>query len=163
VDRTEAERSVEEVGARPLRILEGGDPRLERTRIRDPGVQALDRLRLCVDGEHAPAAAEQFDGIPPVAAPQVDREPRPTEAVEGFQERVVGRPSPNGVVVLPPVAHVAEASGQATAVSAFSSDPKRARATYCPIPGEAMSSSPSTSTFPRSRTTSGEPVTSVPS
>src|SRR5215208_7241794 len=51
----------------------------------------------------------------------------------------------------------------ATALLARSSCPKRARATYCPIPAEATSSSPSTSTLPRSSTTSGEPVTSVPS
>ena len=39
----------------------------------------------------------------------------------------------------------------------------RARATKRPTPGSATSSSPSTSTWPRRRTTSGLPVTCVPS
>ena len=56
-----------------------------------------------------------------------------------------------------------ESSHQATAASAFSSSPNFARATNCPTPGEATSSSPSTSTWPRRSTTSGLPVTSVPS
>jgi dihydropyrimidinase len=46
---------------------------------------------------------------------------------------------------------------------ALSSSPNRARFTNCPMPGEATSSPPSTSTLPRSSTTSGAPVTSVPS
>ncbi len=44
-----------------------------------------------------------------------------------------------------------------------SSCPKAARSTNSPTPGSATSSSPSTSTLPRSSTISGEPVTSVPS
>jgi hypothetical protein len=51
----------------------------------------------------------------------------------------------------------------ATAGTAFSSSPNFARATNCPIPGEATSSPFSTRTLPRSSTTSGDPVTSVPS
>jgi hypothetical protein len=44
-----------------------------------------------------------------------------------------------------------------------SSSPKRARGTNRPIPGSATSSSLSTTTFPRSSTISGAPVTVVPS
>src|SRR5690242_21865322 len=47
--------------------------------------------------------------------------------------------------------------------SGASSSPKRARATKRPMPGDATSSSFSTSTFPRRSTTSGAPVTFVPS
>ena len=41
--------------------------------------------------------------------------------------------------------------------------PNLARRTNCPMPGSATSSSPSTSTWPRRSTTSGVPVTTVPS
>ena len=52
---------------------------------------------------------------------------------------------------------------RACAAAGRSSSPKRARSTNWPIPGRATTSSPSTSTLPRSSTSSGEPVTSVPS
>ena len=72
--------------------------------------------------------------------------------------------SRNRVVVRAPLGHVGGGWGrQATAVSAFSSSPNFALATNCPTPGDATSSSPSTSTWPRRSTTSGVPVTSVPS
>ena len=55
-------------------------------------------------------------------------------------------------------------AGYAAAVAAGrSSSPNFARRTNCPMPGSATSSSPSTSTWPRSSTVSGVPVTSVPS
>src|SRR5262249_31003684 len=56
-----------------------------------------------------------------------------------------------------------ERSAAAGVGAGFSSSPNFARFTNWPIPGSATSSSFSTSTFPRSRTTSGVPVTSVPS
>jgi hypothetical protein len=49
------------------------------------------------------------------------------------------------------------------AAAGRSSCPKAARSTNWPTRGSATSSPFSTSTFPRSRTVSGEPVTSVPS
>jgi hypothetical protein len=52
---------------------------------------------------------------------------------------------------------------QAAAPTAVNCSPKRARLRNCPTPGSATSSSPSTSTLPRRRTISGDPVTSVPS
>ncbi len=44
-----------------------------------------------------------------------------------------------------------------------SCSPKRARLTNCPAPGSATSSSSSTITWPRTSTSSGAPLTSVPS
>ena len=52
---------------------------------------------------------------------------------------------------------------QTAAVAGESCSPKRARRTNCPTPGFATSSPPSTSVWPRRKTVSTAPVTSVPS
>ena len=54
-------------------------------------------------------------------------------------------------------------AAQTAAVAWESCSPKRARRTNCPTPGFATSSPPSTSVWPRRKTVSTAPVTSVPS
>src|SRR5689334_7627523 len=58
---------------------------------------------------------------------------------------------------------VPDPAGHAGTSSRLSSSPNFARRTNWPTPGDATSSPSSTSTWPRSSTTSGTPVTSVPS
>jgi hypothetical protein len=109
-----------------------------------------------------PAPPQELDRVAPVAAPEVDRQSRLVEPVERAEQRVVRRPIGDSVVERAPVGGL-DVRYATTAAPPFSSSPNLARLTNCPMPGVATSSSFSTSTFPRSSTISGVPVTSMPS
>jgi len=64
------------------------------------------RRELGVDGDHPPAAAQQLDGVAPVAAAEIDRFPAlaRTEALERQHQGAPRRSAGRAVVILLPVA-----------------------------------------------------------
>src|SRR5436190_21347686 len=82
----EREARVHEVARRPVGVFEARESRLELRRCGDRS-QPLDRLRLAIDREHAPAAPQQLGGVPSGAGAEVDRQPGRVEAPERVEER----------------------------------------------------------------------------
>ena len=126
-------------------------------------VKTTDRpLARATSSSRFVASTSAFKSEPSVLAGSVNPQLKSTTSTAGREPSVTLPAESRSRVDLPGVL-VAHRARTPSLPAGSSSSPERARLTNWPAPGEATSSSFSTITWPRTSTTSGAPVTCVPS